>query len=173
MVAMDQVTRPLAESRDGYSIFTERRGAGERFTEGRDADGWLRRMYEDCIPRAARAGVTLPSYDVLQQAGIIDYTEVAAPTRRRIRSSPPSAGSRSSPKRSQGSACPIAPAPPVWREPAEWLGAAATARFPLHMISDQPSRRLHSQLDHRPHSQAGKTHGRERVTISPADAAAR
>ena len=40
-------------------------------------------------------------------------------------------------------------------------------------MSDQPTRRLHSQLDHSPYSVAGKRLGREPVTISPQDAAAR
>jgi biotin/methionine sulfoxide reductase len=43
----------------------------------------------------------------------------------------------------------------------------------LHLISDQPVRRLHSQLDASPHSRGGKVAGREPIHISPADAQAR
>jgi biotin/methionine sulfoxide reductase len=47
------------------------------------------------------------------------------------------------------------------------------ARFPLHLISNQPATRLHSQLDHGAVSRAGKVAGREPVLINPRDAAAR
>ncbi|HJQ59108.1 MAG TPA: molybdopterin dinucleotide binding domain-containing protein, partial [Vineibacter sp.] len=46
-------------------------------------------------------------------------------------------------------------------------------RFPLHLLSDQPTTRLHSQLDPSPHSQAAKVKGRQPVTLSRQDAAAR
>jgi biotin/methionine sulfoxide reductase len=65
------------------------------------------------------------------------------------------------------------PGYPVWREPFEWLGHPLAARYPLHLLSDQPQRRLHSQLDHSPYSQAGKVAGREPVTINARDAAIR
>ena len=61
----------------------------------------------------------------------------------------------------------------MWREPAEWLGAPQAARYPLHLLSDQPARRLHSQLDHSPYSRAGKVAGREPVYLNAGDAAAR
>jgi biotin/methionine sulfoxide reductase len=59
----------------------------------------------------------------------------------------------------------------VWREPVEWLGNAGT--YPLHMLSDQPDRRLHSQLDPSPWSAAGKIKGRQPISMHPDDAAAR
>lgn len=65
------------------------------------------------------------------------------------------------------------PGHPVWREPFEWLGAPAALEHPLHLLSDQPERRLHSQLDHGPYSQAGKVAGREAVYLNGGDAAAR
>ncbi|HTE81054.1 MAG TPA: molybdopterin dinucleotide binding domain-containing protein, partial [Reyranella sp.] len=54
-----------------------------------------------------------------------------------------------------------------------WLGAKKAERFPLHMLSDQPTDKLHSQLDHSPHSRATKIKGRQPVAMHPADAAAR
>jgi biotin/methionine sulfoxide reductase len=62
------------------------------------------------------------------------------------------------------------PGHPVWLEPFEWLGHATAARFPLHLLSDQPERRLHSQLDHSPYSRAGKVSGREPIYINTLDA---
>ncbi|KAH1471828.1 hypothetical protein KXX06_006731, partial [Aspergillus fumigatus] len=45
-------------------------------------------------------------------------------------------------------------------------------KHPFHLISDQPERRLHGQLDPSPHSRAGKVRGREPLHIHPEDAAA-
>ena len=47
------------------------------------------------------------------------------------------------------------------------------ARYPLHLLSNQPKTRLHSQLDHARISQGDKLQGREPATMNPADAAAR
>lgn len=62
---------------------------------------------------------------------------------------------------------------PEWRAPQEWLGAALSAQFPLHMISVQPADRLHSQLDATATVQAGKTAGHETLYMHIDDAAAR
>ena len=47
------------------------------------------------------------------------------------------------------------------------------ARFPLHLIANQPATRLHSQLDFGSTSLASKIRGREPVRLHPQDAAAR
>jgi biotin/methionine sulfoxide reductase len=62
---------------------------------------------------------------------------------------------------------------PTWYEPAEWLGAEQAGRFGLHLVSNQPRTRLHSQFDHAAHSREAKVAGREAVLIHPEDAAAR
>ena len=65
------------------------------------------------------------------------------------------------------------PGHPVWIEPREWLGAPLAERFPLHLVSNQPATRLHSQLDPSSVSAGGKIAGREAATIHPDDARAR
>jgi len=65
------------------------------------------------------------------------------------------------------------PPHPAWLAPIEWLGADQAARYPLHLVTVQPSDRLHGQLDMGPVAQANKIAGTERVTINPTDAAAR
>ena len=65
------------------------------------------------------------------------------------------------------------PGHPVWQEPAEWLGSPAAARYPLHLISNQPHTKLHSQYDHGAVSLASKIRGREPIAMHPDDAAAR
>lgn len=185
LVAMDRVSPPLAEARDDYEIFAglaARLGVGEAFTEGRDAPSWMRAMYEASRAGAAREGVALPGYDAFRQAGIVDYSEIrtprilleafrADPDKHRLITQSGKIEIHSATV--AGFGLPDCPGHPVWLEPAEWLGSPLAARFPLHLVSDQPVRRLHSQLDHSPHSRAGKRHGREQVTIAPADAAAR
>ncbi|WP_256354501.1 molybdopterin dinucleotide binding domain-containing protein [Variovorax sp. dw_308] len=65
------------------------------------------------------------------------------------------------------------PPHPTWLNPAEWLGSDETKQHPLHLLSHQPTFRLHSQLDHSPVSRKSKLKGRERITLHAADAAAR
>ncbi|MEI9804733.1 MAG: molybdopterin dinucleotide binding domain-containing protein [Pseudolabrys sp.] len=65
------------------------------------------------------------------------------------------------------------PGHPAWLEPIEWLGAASAKDYPLHLISNQPSTKLHSQYDMGSHSQAAKINHREPVRLHPADAARR
>ena len=57
-------------------------------------------------------------------------------------------------------------------EPIEWLGAAEK-RYPLHMLSNQPRTKLHSQMDNGAHSRSIKIDGHEPIEINPQDAAAR
>ncbi len=60
-----------------------------------------------------------------------------------------------------------------WREPTQWWGAPAAAEFDLHLLCNQPTHRLHSQLDMGAASRSTKVAGREPVRLNPADAAAR
>ena len=62
----------------------------------------------------------------------------------------------------------------IWQfnfSPKEWLGAAEDGE--LHLITNQPETRLHSQLDSGGVAAAAKLQGREAVWINPEDAAAR
>ncbi len=64
-------------------------------------------------------------------------------------------------------------ATPPGCQPAEWLGATVAARYPLHLLSNQPSQKLHSQYDHGSHARSIKIKGREPIRINPADAGQR
>ena len=61
---------------------------------------------------------------------------------------------------------------PIWREPCEWLGAFQK-KFPLHLISNQPENKLHSQLDHGTYSREKKVNGREPIHVNSLDASER
>jgi biotin/methionine sulfoxide reductase len=57
-----------------------------------------------------------------------------------------------------------------WFDKREW---AQANEFPLHLVSNQPRTRLHSQYDHAGVSRASKLHGREVARMNPQDAKAR
>ena len=59
-----------------------------------------------------------------------------------------------------------------WLEPLEWQ-ETDRQRYPLHLLSPQPKRRLHSQYDQSKFSQDGKIAGREVLTMHPEAAADR
>ena len=65
------------------------------------------------------------------------------------------------------------PPHPTWLEPAEWLGSDKAKQYPLHLVSNQPVTRLHSQLDQGVVSQEAKIAGREPIWIHPEDATKR
>ena len=57
---------------------------------------------------------------------------------------------------------------PSWFEPYEWLGKVTN--YPLHLISNQPTHRLHGQLDNGIDSKQSKINNREPVLINSIDA---
>ena len=65
----------------------------------------------------------------------------------------------------------------AWMEPVEWLGAKKAVADPasswLHLLTNQPRTRLHSQYDNGGASLASKIKGREPLWLNPADAAQR
>lgn len=60
---------------------------------------------------------------------------------------------------------------PVWLDPEEWVGAEKAKRYPLHLLTPQPARRLHGQLESSSVSMSAKgAHDLEVVSIHPSDA---
>lgn len=184
-IAMRKAVEAQGEARDDHVIFAalaQRLGVAEAFTEGLDMQGWLRRIYAESAEKIGRTGINLPDFDSFWEEGLIDLSPHDAPHvmhadfRRDPLAYPlgtPSGRIEIFSERLAGFGLPDCPGHPVWREPFEWLGSDLAARYPLHLLSDQPERRLHSQLDASPHSRAGKVAGREPVYLNPADAAAR
>jgi len=185
LIAMKQARRPVGEARDDYWIFTEltkRLGAGDVYTEGRDTMDWLAHLYEEARQKSAKAGVPFPAFDAFWQAGI---AEAQGPGRDNVMLSAFRADPAANPLKTPSGKIEIfsetiasfgyddCPGHAVWLEPIEWLGSPKAGRYPLHMLSDQPTDKLHSQLDHSPHARATKVKGRQPVTLHPDDAAAR
>jgi biotin/methionine sulfoxide reductase len=185
LIAMKKAREPIGEARDDYWIFSEitrRLGAADVYTEGRDTMGWLAHLYEEAREKSARAGVPFPAFDDFWQAGI---AEAKGPDRDNVMLSAFRADPAKNPLKTPSGRIEIfsekiasfgyddCPGHAVWLEPVEWLGSAKAERYPLHMLSDQPADKLHSQLDHSPHARATKIKGRQPITIHPDDAKAR
>ena len=180
LVWMSQVAAAPEDSMTDFDIFCGLSGRLARFdafTEGRSASQWLEELYEQMRQHNV---FDLPPYDVFRRSGIVDLSEHDRPVvmldsfRRdpeTFKLGTPSGRIEIFSQTIYGFGYADCPAHPCWMEPDEWLGAAAPGQ--LHLITDQPKRRLHSQLDAGSYSQAGKIGGREPVYIHPTDAAAR
>lgn len=184
MVAMRKAVEPFGWSRNDYDIFADlarRFGTQEAFTEGRDEAGWIEAMDLECADRAQAVGLELPSFERFLDEGILDLRSGwrSGVMLKAFRDDPEAHPLRTKSGRIElyseeiaGFALPDCPPHAAWVPPKEFHGSERAGLFPFHLISDQPARRLHSQLDHARHSLDGKLDGRERVTINAADAAA-
>ena len=182
---MPRALDPYESSRDDYAILSglaDRLGVGDAFTEGRDAFDWIEHMYDQFRRRAAAAGIDVPEFGKFwldgeaRLAASPDHHTMfgtSVPTRPPIPCRHPAGASRSRRRPSKSFGYDDCPAHPTWIEPVERLGGPVAVRFPLALVANQPSTRLHGQLDGGGHSRAGKVGGREPIRIHPVDAAAR
>jgi len=154
----------------------------ERFTEGRDERAWLRHLYEEWRSRVKDDGGSAPTFDEFWETGFLETSGADADLvlLQRFRADP-----AATPLGTPSGKLEIFSATidrfgyddckghPTWLEPVEWLGAPMAQRFPLQLIANNPTTRLHSQLDVGAFSQSSKVRGREPIRLHPADAAAR
>ncbi len=183
VVAMSKIIEPTGSARDDFDIFggiAQEMGLSEVFSEGLSQQDWQRRIYDETIQRADMANVSMPSYDSFLEKG---WFKLKDPAEHLIMLSAfredPVANPLATPSGKieifsdtvAGFDYEDCPGHPVWLEPYEWLGNAD--RWPLHLISNQPKDKLHSQLDHGHVSKANKVAMREPVHIHPDDAADR
>jgi len=183
VMAMQKAVEPIGNARTDYDIFSElagRLGIGEAFTEARDEMSWLCHLYEKCSSeQKTRLGVELPDFDGFWAKGSVPLNtaegQVHLSEFRRDPDANPLAtesgrivlGSRTLAKLGYDDCL----AYPAWIEPAEWLGQQRTENGAVfHLISSQPTGKLHSQLDTAAASMANKLDGRERVLLNPVSA---
>ena len=185
LIAMKKAREPIGESKDDYWIFSElasRLGQGQRYTEGRTPMEWMAHLYAQSREKSAQAGVTLPAFEEFWEAGIAEAHSTqsepvmlaafrADPEKNKLKT--PSGKIEIYSEKIASFGYDDCPGHVVWLEPIEWLGSKTAERYPLHMLSDQPADKLHSQLDHSPHARATKVKGRQPITLHPEDAAAR
>ena len=185
LIAMQAAIPRQGEARDDHEIFAglaERLGFGQRFTEGRTPAQWLRHLYD----RFAADNDYAPPFERFWDEGLVEHVDMH-----------PMGGSSqvflqdfradpvANPLRTPSGLIELyseviaafdyddCPPHPAWLEPYERLGTPAAERHPLHLVSNQPRNRLHSQYDHAAPSRATKVAGREPARLHPDTAAAR
>jgi len=185
VMAMKQAIPPQGEARNDFDIFgqlAERTGVAEAFGYDRDEGTWLRKLYDEACAKVTGSGLNLPDFETFWAAGYLETPEPAEhynvyadfradPDANRLPT--PSGRLEIFSEEIAGFAYDDCPGHPAWIEPAEWLGSGMADRWPLHLISNQPTHKLHSQLDFAGPSRAAKVAGRETATLSFEDAEGR
>jgi biotin/methionine sulfoxide reductase len=176
--AMHRAMSAPGEALDDHDIFrliAERLGVGDAFTEGRTARQWLEHLYESW---RERVGDVVPPFEQFWAEGGIElpFAEEHRTMFQRFRSDPdefplktPSGRIELASEVIAGFGYEDCPGHPAWLEPDH----SEEDQFPMHLIANQPSTRLHGQLDVGAASLASKVQGREPMLINPADALAR
>jgi biotin/methionine sulfoxide reductase len=186
-IAMHQVIPPVAQSRNDFDVFAElsgRMGFEAAYTEGRNEMEWLRHMYGQARERAIGLGYAPPDFDSFWEQGSYEFPsgeEYLEPVMMADFRADPAVHPLKTPsgkielfsQRIAEYGYEDCPPHPTWLEPAEWLGGEKAAMFPLHLLSNQPAGKLHSQLDPSSVSVQFKRDGREVLNLSPRDAAER
>ena len=183
--ASQQAIDPVGGARNEYDIYSglaDRLGFAEAFTEGRSEMEWLRHLYDLYRQRVAKDGIEMPGFEGFWEAGHFELPQPDSPPIpfADFREDPDGAALKTPSGRIEIYSKTIAgfgyedvSGHPTWTEPVEWLGSAKAERFPLHMLSNQPRARLHSQLDCGSVSRSAKVAGREAMRMNPDDAAPR
>ena len=178
LIAMHRATSAPGEALDDYEIFrliAEQLDVGPAFTEGRTARQWLEHLYENWRDKV---GDVVPGFEQFWAEGGIElpFAEEHRTMFERFRSDPERYRLRTPSGRIELASVVIAgfgyddcPGHPVWIEPDH----SHEGSYPLHLIANQPSTRLHGQLDVGAASLASKIGGREPILINPFDALAR
>ncbi len=181
LVPMHPVAEPFAEARDDYEIFAdlaERLGAYQAFTEGRNVRQWLEHLYEPTRVGLIEQGLRAPSFDEFWDGDGFDLPQGPddGGLLRAFRNDPNAAPLSTPSGRIEIFSETIdgfneadCPGHPAWLPPTD----APNATAPLHLVANQPSTRLHSQLDFGGHSAEAKHRGREVAHMHPSDAEAR
>ena len=184
---MPRVVEPYADSKSDFEIFTgiaEKLGFADEFTEGRDEMAWVKHIYAVSCEKAEECNIKLPPFEIFwsgEQFDIVDQLVEVELELEKFRRDP------------EANPLPCTPSGkieifseeiasfgyrdcqghPMWFEKQEWLGGEIAKQYPLHLISNQPKTRLHSQYDHGRASRDSKIQGREPMRINPQDAAER
>ena len=184
-MANKKAVEPVGQSRTDYEIFSalsEKLGFKDQFTEGRDVMQWVQLIYSGIKDQAAKHDFAMPDFETFWADGVVTLPMPPRPE-------PLFASFRADPEKNPlntptgkvelfsatiaGFNYDDCPGLPTWMEPKEWLGSDLTKQFPLHLITNQPTTRLHSQYDNGKTSTGSKIQGREPLRMHPDDAKAR
>ncbi len=181
-IFMDQVLPKFGQCRTDYEIFSgiaRELGFENEFTEKRNESEWIRELFERTRARSISEGTEFPEYNEFVENG---HLNIQAPRKPAIMLEPYRRDSDQNPLKTPSGKIEIfsetidsfqyddCPGHPTWMPPSEWLGKEGIDEDLLHMISNQPAPRLHSQLDHGAHSRSHKINDREPFRINPDNA---
>ncbi len=181
VVLMSKLTEPYGISRDDFEIFAgiaRVMGVEKEFTEGRNAADWREWIYNETKSKALDNDINMPSYEQFVNDRWYKFHTPNKPTimLQDFRLDPlknkletPSGKIEIFSKTVASFNYEDCPGHAVWIEPCEWLGKVDSS-FGLHLISNQPEDKLHSQLDHGKISREAKVNGRQPIHIHPDDA---
>ena len=156
-------------------------GVEKIFTEDRDEEEWQKWIYQETSTKSKSSNINFPSYEEFRNLG---WFKVSPPKENTLmlkdfRSDPlnnplstPSGKIEIFSKTVDSFKYDDCPGHPTWLEPCEWLGNKNN-NYPLHLISNQPKNKLHSQMDHGSYSKSFKIKDREPVEMHPDDASSR
>jgi biotin/methionine sulfoxide reductase len=183
---MRQAVKPLGEARHDYEIFSalaERLGFEQEFTLGRTEIEWVEKLYAVTRDSAAKNNVALPAFEDFwkgEQLYVGDQLPDAEFMLERFRGDPekfplktPSGKIEIFSEKIDSFGYEDCQGHARWYDRKEWLGNVKAATYPLHMVSNQPKTRLHSQYDHGITSRKHKIKERERARLNASEAAKR
>jgi len=175
---MQQAIPPQHQAKSDHEIFAglaKWLGFNEAFTENKTERQWLEDIWQRSAALATQQGFSLPTFEQWEKAGIYRLPDEPrtkdwmADFRSDPNTSPlttPSGKLELYSETIAGFGYDDCPGQATWLEPIEWQ-EVDRARYPLHLLSPQPKRRLHSQFDQSAYSQAGKIQGKEVLTMHP------
>ena len=184
VISMDKAIEPVAGARNDYDILAgiaRRMNAEDAFTEGRTAEDWQCWIWNRSREKAAELNIDMPDYENFRKNGFYKSPEldedriflsefIADPEANPLGT--PSGKIELFSKTVDRFSYNDCPGHPAWMEPLEWLGAK-DKQYPLHLVSNQPRTKLHSQMDNGALSRSIKIKGHEPVEMNPIDAKAR
>ncbi|NVO15095.1 MAG: trimethylamine-N-oxide reductase TorA [Rhodoplanes sp.] len=185
IVPMHKVIEPVGEARNDYEIsaaLAEKLGYGAEFGRKDDME-LIRSYYTAAVVDAKKKGVDMPDFDTFWKSGDAVEFPVSDKAKSWVRHGAFRDDPAVEPLGTPSGKIEIfstaiekmgyegLPGHAVWIAPKEWLGTtAATAKWPLHMISPHPKYRLHSQMDNSDIRKISTVQGREPIEIARADA---
>lgn len=187
IVPMKKLVEPMYESRSDYDVLSdisERLGKRDEYTEGLTEMDWIRSFYEAARIESRAKGMEMPIFDVFWESEEALGFPVQEPQKQFVRYSDfredPLLNALGTPsgkieiysiniEKMQYDDC---PPHPTWMEPIERLGGPTT-KYPLHIASNHPIYRLHSQLCGTKLREKYAIGDREPCWINPKDAKAR
>ncbi|WP_176084809.1 molybdopterin-dependent oxidoreductase [Martelella sp. HB161492] len=172
-----RILEPYAGARSNYAILcglADRLDAGQKFSEGLAEEGWIRRLYDQARRRLADIGREIPDFESFWAGGPLEIPGGdAGDLLGAFRDDPAANPLRTPTGRIEIASETIAafryedcPGHPTWFEPESWSEPG------LALISNQPNRKLHSQLEFGSYAQQGRPGGCEPARIHPDDGAA-